>query len=320
MITVAGEALVDLVVDPAGEVSVHPGGAPLNVARTLARLGVECRFLGRVSQDALGRLLLAELRDEGIAVPVADPVQSATTLALATLEDSGHADYRFYLEGTSAGELRSSDIPAGLAGETSALVLGGLGLLIEPMAGTLLELLSQVPDDAVVMLDPNCRRGAIRDAASHRRVIAAVCERADIVKASAEDLAILAPGLAAGAAARSVFGGSPKAVLITNGAGPVTLVCGEHEDHVPVPRVEVVDTVGSGDALVAAFIAWWAARSLPAGELADLPQLGAAVRAAVEISALTCMTSGAEPPRIRGWARRPSAAGEMITALQARRG
>ncbi len=320
MITVAGEALVDLLVDPAGDVTVHPGGAPLNVARALARLGVECCFLGRVSEDALGGLLLSELRDEGIGVPITAPVQAPTTLALAALAPSGHAEYRFYLDGTSAGELRPQDIPATLAGETRVLVLGGLGLLIEPMAGTLLGLLSRVPDDAVVMLDPNCRPGAIRDAESHRRVIEAVCERADIVKASREDLEILAPGLDPGAAARRAFGARPRAVVITDGPGPVTLLCSTREEQVPVPQVGVVDTVGSGDALVAAFIAWWTARSLSAGDLCDTRQLGDAVRAAVEVAALTCMAAGAEPPRIPGWALRTAAAGEMITALQSQRG
>lgn len=39
MITVAGEALMDLVIDPSGAVTAVPGGAPFNVARTIARLG-----------------------------------------------------------------------------------------------------------------------------------------------------------------------------------------------------------------------------------------------------------------------------------------
>ena len=51
MITVAGEALVDVLVEADGAVSLHPGGSCLNVARTIARLGVGCRFLGRASED-----------------------------------------------------------------------------------------------------------------------------------------------------------------------------------------------------------------------------------------------------------------------------
>ena len=39
MITVAGEALIDLIVDQAGHVDPRMGGGPFNVARAVARLG-----------------------------------------------------------------------------------------------------------------------------------------------------------------------------------------------------------------------------------------------------------------------------------------
>ena len=49
MITVAGEALIDLIVDPAGHVDPRLGGGPFNVARAVARLGLSVAFLGRLS-------------------------------------------------------------------------------------------------------------------------------------------------------------------------------------------------------------------------------------------------------------------------------
>ena len=39
MIVVAGEALIDLIPTPAGDLGVHPGGGPFNTARWLGRLG-----------------------------------------------------------------------------------------------------------------------------------------------------------------------------------------------------------------------------------------------------------------------------------------
>jgi hypothetical protein len=55
MITVAGEALIDLIVDPAGHVDARFGGGPFNVARAIARLGQPAVFLGRLSGDRFGR-------------------------------------------------------------------------------------------------------------------------------------------------------------------------------------------------------------------------------------------------------------------------
>ena len=54
MITAAGEALMDVVIDANGNASVFPGGAPFNVARSLAALGGRCQFLGRLSTDGFG--------------------------------------------------------------------------------------------------------------------------------------------------------------------------------------------------------------------------------------------------------------------------
>jgi len=45
MITVAGEALIDLIVDPAGHIDPRFGGGPFNVARAVARLGQPSAFL-----------------------------------------------------------------------------------------------------------------------------------------------------------------------------------------------------------------------------------------------------------------------------------
>ena len=45
MITVAGEVLTDLLIDPLGSVTAVAGGAPFNVARNTARLGGDCRIV-----------------------------------------------------------------------------------------------------------------------------------------------------------------------------------------------------------------------------------------------------------------------------------
>jgi len=45
MITVAGEALIDLIVDPAGHIDPRPGGA-LSTSCVVARLGLPAAFLG----------------------------------------------------------------------------------------------------------------------------------------------------------------------------------------------------------------------------------------------------------------------------------
>ncbi|MFN3432427.1 MAG: PfkB family carbohydrate kinase, partial [Candidatus Sericytochromatia bacterium] len=69
----AGEALVDWVCTDrglslalAGAFTKAPGGAPLNVAVALARLGVPTAFAGRVGADPFGDWLRALLDAEGV--------------------------------------------------------------------------------------------------------------------------------------------------------------------------------------------------------------------------------------------------------------
>jgi fructokinase len=65
MIAVAGEALIDLV-DRDGTLHPLPGGGPFNTAIALGRLGVPTGFLGRLSYDQFGELLVGLLRESGV--------------------------------------------------------------------------------------------------------------------------------------------------------------------------------------------------------------------------------------------------------------
>jgi sugar/nucleoside kinase (ribokinase family) len=68
----AGEILIDLIA-PAGETletatefAIREGGAPMNAAVALARLGVPVRFCGVTGADGFGARLRALLEQEGV--------------------------------------------------------------------------------------------------------------------------------------------------------------------------------------------------------------------------------------------------------------
>lgn len=310
MITVAGEALLDVLVSPAGAVTAFPGGGPFNVARTVGRLGHPCQFLGRVGDDAFGRRLQAALEERRVTLAVPTPTTAPTTLAVAELDAEGVADYRFYLEGTSAGQLTLAELPEGVLNESSAIALGGLGLLVEPMSGTLRALLGSAPAAATVVLDPNCRPAAIADLSAYRGTVQGFLARADVVKVSVDDLRLLDPEADPRTAARHLLDFPPAAVLVTDGGGPVSIHTARAERTVPVPRVKVVDTVGAGDAFVAGFLAWWADHGCEREEAAELDTLLAATRAAVSVAATACMAAGANLPDSFRWPESDSAPAE----------
>ena len=301
MIAVAGEALIDLVVDASGSVTAVPGGGPFNAARMIARLGGASRYVGRLSDDVFGRRLRTSLERDGVEIAVRDPVAAPTTLAVAEVDHDGAARYRFYLEGTSAPLLRIEDIPPSMTSGIDGLLLGGLGLAVEPMASTLLDLTSRRRDGVVVMLDPNCRPQAIPDLGAYRGRLAAFLARADVVKVSTEDLQVIDPDTSPRRAAENLLGHGPLAVLVTDGAGPVRVYTAGIELSIPVPSVAVVDTVGAGDAFAAGFLTWWIGGAYSRADLADPEALRRAANAAVEVATFTCTGRGAQPPGLSDW-------------------
>ena len=301
MITVAGEALIDVLVDRSGAISAFPGGGPFNVARTIARLGRPCRFLGRVGGDAFGRRLRAALDERGVVLAVPEPTSVPTTLAVAEVDADGVADYRFYLEGTSAGQLTRADVPEQVFADSQVIAFGGLGLVAEPMSSTLGAVLDGAPGAATVLLDPNCRPHAIADLTRYRATVEAFLARTDVVKVSVDDLALLDPGAASRDAARRLLEFHPSSVLVTNGGSTVTIHTAHGEREVAVPVVDVVDTVGAGDAFVAGFLTWWADHGCERSQAGEPALLEQAAEAAVAVAAAACTMAGANLPDSFAW-------------------
>jgi fructokinase len=305
VIVVAGEALVDLIAAGDGRLLPRAGGGAFNVARAISRLGQPCSFLGSLSGDNYGRLLASLLTADGVTVLRPDPVPAPTTLAVAELGPDGSARYEFYLAGTSASGLDYSEAAAALPAGLTAVHAGTLSLLMEPVATTIERLITtDLPPSVLVMLDPNCRPGAVTDEPAYRARLARLLRRADIVKVSEEDLSYLRPGLPPATAAVSLLHEGPAVVLLTEGPRPARAFLPGQEVSVAVPAVTVADTIGAGDAFGGAFLAWWTATGRTRSELGDAVSVRAGLERAARVAALSCTRSGAEPPRaaeVAGW-------------------
>jgi fructokinase len=298
-VIVMGEALVDLVMpSDALDVTVVTatlGGAPFNTARTCGRLGVPVSFVGAVSDDRFGRRMLSQLDADGVNAASVQVVPEPTTLAAAEVDERGAASYRFYLQGTSAPCLTSAPEP----GPNDVVFTGGLGLVLEPMADTIVTSILAAPANTLVVVDVNCRPLATPDPDRYRARVARVLARADVVKVSDDDLAFLAPGVPVLDAAAGIVRAGPQVVLVTRGGDGVSIVTDRGVTVVPVePLVstEVVDTIGAGDAFGGGFVSWWVRSGRSRADLADVATVEAGVRAANAVARIVCMRHGADPP------------------------
>jgi fructokinase len=273
-----------------------PGGGPYNTARTIARLGGDVRFLGRISDDPYGTLIRERLAADGVGQELVAATSEPTTVVRAEIDADGIAHYRFDLDSTSAPGLAWRDAERALVPAPQALHVGTLGLTVEPIADTLARLVATVPEGTLVMVDANCRPGAVVDRGRYLRRLTAVMRRADIVKASAEDLDYLALAPSTDEAAVRLLRDGTRTVLVTRGADAVTVHHRSGAFDVPVPRVEVTDSVGAGDAFGGGFLTRWVELGLTRTELDAVAQLHDAASFAVRVAASTCERVGADPP------------------------
>jgi fructokinase len=297
-VLVSGYALVDLVPHPHETGTYHAalGGSPFNVALALGRLGVPTAFVGCLSEDSHGERLAAALRAAGINCDAVLRCVAPTPLACVApgTEVSGPR-YSFYLKGTAFEEHAPlpSDWRSALhlhVGSTSALVGGS--------ADEALAALEVARGAISTSFDPNIRPPLLP---AHDTVVGrveALVARASIVKASTEDLGWLYPGCDPAATAARWAEQGPGLVVLTRGAAGAVAFSGRVSTSAAAPAVDVVDTVGAGDAFMAALLAFLHdAGVLSAAPLALSPDtMAGCLGFATAAASLCCTRPGADAP------------------------
>lgn len=273
-----GEALVDLVQAGDGPPEAHAGGSPFNVAVGLARLGVPTTLHATIGGDASGRLLREHLAASGVAITPQTLTAAPTSTALARLGADGAASYEFHVAWNPAPvETRGADL----------VHTGSIAAFLAPGADVVERALARA--DGLVSFDPNIRPALLpaRDevVARTERLVAA----ADVVKASDEDLAWLFPGEDPLHVLDRWSALGPRLLVVTRGEAGADALADGRLVHVDAPRTEVADTIGAGDAFMAALLA----RVLSHGFADPAGALGFAARAA----ALVVARVGADPAR-----------------------
>ena len=304
---ICGEALYDVFVEPeaadsAAEInlSARGGGSPYNVAVGLARLGVRVALLSDIARDGLGERLAQRMAAEGISDRFLKRSAPATALAFVTLGADGVASYSF--SGLHDADL-GPDFKSVMAnqGDITNLHLGSIALVLPRSANALLDLASRLSSHTLVSLDPNVRLAIEPNPSRWRKAIEAARSLAHVVKVSEEDLA-LAYGKYADPerVCKQWLSGRTVLVALTRGSAGATLLTRALEPiSIAAMSVSTVDTVGAGDAFMAALLgrltqkASLTAEAIATLEIADLQDLGQFAAAA---AALTCSRRGPALP------------------------
>jgi fructokinase len=176
---------------------------------------------------------------------------------------------------------------------------GSIAAVREPGCLAVAALLDAYRVSATVTLDPNVRPSLIVDPDLARERIEHLVERSDIIKVSDEDLAWINPNHSPERTARVWLAMGSAIVVVTMGERGSLAFCAAGEARVAARPVQVVDTVGAGDAFMVGLLNFlWELGLLSAGQRAALRGIGldtlsAALQAAGSAAALAVTRAGA---------------------------
>jgi fructokinase len=242
-------------------------------------------------------MLTRVLADSGVSLDYTSRGPEPSALAIAHRSAEGEADYSFYLGGTT---FRYASFPTPGA-DVRALCVGSLALALEPSASALEALVESERENRIVVIDPNVRAEAMTEHDGYRARFDRCCRAAHIVKLSASDASWLLPGLGPEEVAMRLLALGAELVVVTLGAGGAVARTHDARARVPSQRVDVVDTIGAGDAFGAGLLVALEQReALTPGNLAVLTDsdLERVLRFASAVAALTCARAGAETPTL----------------------
>ncbi len=250
-----GELLIDFTCistdgDGYPTMAAHPGGAPANFLAALAKFGAKTALLGKVGNDAFGKLLTTTLQNAGIetgGLVVADDV--FTTLAFVTLDGQGDREFSFARKPGADTCIRFEELELSLIDQARVFHFGTLSLTDEPARSATYKAVAYAKQRGkLITYDPNLRKPLWKDLGTCREQMLWGLQQADVVKISDEEVEFLfGMGVQEGAThILEQYG--VKLIFVTCGADGCwfqnAVACG----HVPsLSGIKVMDTTGAGD-------------------------------------------------------------------------
>jgi fructokinase len=283
-VVVIGDALIDELRDHHG-VREFVGGAALNVAVGLSRLGVPTTLIAMLGDDEAAEHIRSYLADYGVRL-IATPSALGTSRAVSTRGASGEPVYEFNAAARARALVFGDDVRHTIA---NAAIVAVSCYPFDNTEQTALLAASLEGTSAFLAIDPNPRSGMMADRGEFVRGFESLAARAKLVKVGEDDSLLLYDEPLDALRARLIDLGV-GAVLATQGASGATIEAGEVVVTRPVSDLpgRIVDTMGAGDAAFAAAVA-----SLCDGAPADEDAWGAVLERAMDVAAATCRFEGA---------------------------
>ncbi len=254
-VTALGELLIDFAcksTDAAGypTLAANPGGAPGNLLAALNAYGCKTAMLGKVGDDAFGRLLLGTLEQAGIETRgIRKDASVFTTLAFVTFDETGNRHFSFARKPGADTCLRFEELELSLIDESRDFHFGTLSLTDDPARTATQRAVAYARERGKwISFDPNLRMPLWADPEQAREQILWGLHQADIVKISDEETAFLWGCGPEEAAERLHKEFDVSVAFITLGPAGCLYSGNGCRGRVDAPTgIQVRDTTGAGD-------------------------------------------------------------------------
>lgn len=260
-----GEALVQLNADGTGPLRVnrhytlHVGGAELNTAIAASRLGLQVGWLGRVSTDDMGAVVLSELRANGVDVAgIVDDPENPTGLFLVQRgyprQDESTSVY--YRDGSAGSHLTVAQVPMDYISRARALHFTGVSLAVsQSLRMTCLKAAEHAVSVGVpVSFDVNLRQ-KLWSLSAAREHISVALGLSEIVFTSLSDARLLFGVDTAEQTIEMLQSYGARHCAVTCGPDGALFYTAGRLLYAQPNQVAVVDSTGAGDAFAATVLA-----------------------------------------------------------------
>lgn len=255
-----GELLIDFTENGLSDqgnpiLEANPGGAPCNVLSMLQNLGKKTAFIGKVGDDAFGKMLIQVVKEQGINTDnlIVDK-EAGTTLAFVHTAKDGDRSFSFYRNPGADMMLRWNEVEQSKLSDTEIFHFGTLSMTDEYIADVTMKAVKKAKESgAVISFDPNLRPPLWKDMEDARQRMWYGISQCDILKISDDEIAFLSGTENIDCGIECIMQKSqPKLICATMGKnGSKAYYNGESVFSQPFLRNDTIETTGAGDTFMA---------------------------------------------------------------------
>ncbi|MCJ7842288.1 5-dehydro-2-deoxygluconokinase [Lederbergia sp. NSJ-179] len=241
----------------------YVGGSPANITIGSARLGQKTGFIGKVSDDQMGRFITQYLEKDHINTDgiVVDKTGAVTGLAFTEIKSPSECSILMYRDHVADLLLHPTEVREDYIQQTKTLLISGTALAASPSReAVFLAIEYAVKHHAVIIFDLDYRPYTWKDKAETAVYYNLVAEKCDVIIGTREEFDMMEELLHNQASddhytASRWFSHRAKIVVIKHGgAGSIAYTKDGESHRSGVYQTEVLKTFGAGDSYASAFI------------------------------------------------------------------